>query len=638
MGNLIIKKVQYSGDNFEFISPELSSGINMITGDNGSGKSTFAYLIEYALGGKVKYFNPKEENEKYKEITKDSNNYVLIDLFIDDKPYTIKRFIGHQEILVNDGKKIQILPLLRHKENAPFIFSDWLLGKLNITPFELNLGSNLWQFNFNDLFRLLFYDQDTESKKIFKSPSNENFITDSVLIRKSIFETLLGISSVDFFKKHDELKATQREKELANSKLQDFLENYSNNLSLEEAISEYENDEKKLKDFYQQRELFQKQNVKVHDKTEYLAQLQHDLIETEIKVSDLTVNQKNLETEIIKIKKFHQALEHEIAEIEKIIFTNDKLNLFSMQICPFCMSKKNPKKGHCVCGEKYDEEDYEKFVYNSSEYKTILDYKTKSLHTIRTALDSYSSELIETEKELSINTKEHLNLREKLVKTVNSIEYSGNSQMIDDLNDQILEQKSKIQDLETKIKNLRHQESLEESFIEKKKQYNEVRKQYNQLKTKFENENKEVIESFNEIYLKLMKKSSYKAELAEIDEDYMPIIDGGYYKNKSASVPRRLMYYFTILSLSLKLKQVKHPRFLLIDTPEQDGIDEKNLKKDLSLLTYAIELSEDDEKKRIKNYQVILTTGKKKYPHDFKPFLKLKLDSEKENFILKEKS
>ena len=485
---------------------------------------------------------------------------------------------------------------------------------------------------------MLCYDQDTESKKIYKAPSNENFITDSILIRKSIFETLLGISSVDFFKKHDELKASQREKELANSKLQDFIENFSSNLTLEEAISEYENAEKKLDDFYQQRDLFQKQNVKVHDKTEYLARLQHDLIETEIKVSDLIVNKKDLETEIVKIKKLQQSLQNEIGELEKIIFTNDKLNLFSMQICPFCMSKKNPKEGHCVCGEKYDEDDYEKFVYNSSEYKTILDYKNKSLQTIQIALDSYSSELEDAEKELLNNEKEHNSLKEKLIKTVNSIEYSGNSQIIDDLNDQILEKKSRIQELETIIKNLKQSEYLEENFIEKKKEYDKVRKQYNLLKIKFEKENMEVIESFNQIYLKLMKKSSYKAETAEIDEDYMPIIDGGYYKNKSASVPRRLMYYFTILSLSLKLKQVKHPRFLLIDTPEQDGIDENNLKKDLALLPYAIELAKDDETETLPNYQVILTTGKKKYPKNFKPFRKLKLDTKKEKFILTDKS
>lgn len=45
MGNLIIKKVIYSGDRYYFESPELGTGINVIIGDNGSGKSTFSYFI-----------------------------------------------------------------------------------------------------------------------------------------------------------------------------------------------------------------------------------------------------------------------------------------------------------------------------------------------------------------------------------------------------------------------------------------------------------------------------------------------------------------------------------------------------------------------------------------------------------------
>lgn len=51
MGSLIVKKIKYSGEKYHYESPELNKGINIILGDNGSGKSTFSYFIEYALGG-----------------------------------------------------------------------------------------------------------------------------------------------------------------------------------------------------------------------------------------------------------------------------------------------------------------------------------------------------------------------------------------------------------------------------------------------------------------------------------------------------------------------------------------------------------------------------------------------------------
>ena len=74
------------------------------------------------------------------------------------------------------------------------------LEKLKISITELNMGTYSWKLNFSDLLRLIIYDQDTESKKIYKAPTVSNFVSDSLIIRKTIFEVLLGISSDEFFK------------------------------------------------------------------------------------------------------------------------------------------------------------------------------------------------------------------------------------------------------------------------------------------------------------------------------------------------------------------------------------------------------------------------------------------------------
>ena len=107
----------------------------------------------------------------------------------------------------------------------------------------------------------------------------------------------------------------------------------------------------------------------------------------------------------------------------------------------------------------------------------------------------------------------------------------------------------------------------------------------------------------------------------------------GVYKNKSADVPLRLMYYFTILALSLKNKEVKHPGLLIIDTPEDSGIDEPNLKKDLSLLNDTFLYGSQSDK----IYQVILTTGLDKYPEYFDEKIKDIFNKEENIFILKER-
>lgn len=134
-----------------------------------------------------------------------------------------------------------------------------------------------------------------------------------------------------------------------------------------------------------------------------------------------------------------------------------------------------------------------------------------------------------------------------------------------------------------------------------------------------------------------MQASLCNCKSAQIDEEYMPYIDEGEYKNKSADVPKRMMYYYTILSLALKLKSVKHPRFLLLDTPETAGIDDDNLKHDLGLLELALQLSKNKEIDNLGKFQILLTTGEDKYPKQYKEKIKLRFSKKKKDFILKER-
>lgn len=642
MGNLIIRKVTYSGDNYSFESPELQDGINIIEGDNGSGKSTFSYFIAYGLGDNVKPFDRDNKTNRYDEITKDTNNYVTLDIEINSEKYKLKRFIGLNDIFVSDGENVEKYPIYRHKEHAPNIFSDWLLRKLEITQFEVNLGTIQWTFNFMDLYRLLYYDQDTEPSKIYKSPSSkDNFVTDSIIIRKTIFEVLLGISSIEYFQKMNEMKAAEKLRHEAKGRLDGFLTlhtdiNFKKELDNISIINEYEEQLAKLKN---QRDLYSKDNSMVNEKVFHLSTLQSELINTELDISNNRIKIQGINTEIYNIEKMYKALENEISDIKKTIFTHEQLNLFSMQVCPFCMnSKKERKDGHCICGEKFNENGYEKFVYNSSEYKKILQHKEKSLKTIEIALNSYYEEIDKLNKEVSQKEHDAIEQKEELSKAISSIEFSGNSQFIDSINDKILEVKSNILDEKRKEGIISTYTTLNSTFNTKNLEYEKKVKAFQKAQNIFETNNAKTIQEFNVIYNQLMQKSSCKkCEKAEINEDYMPVINDGNYINKSADVPKRLMYYFTILSLSLKLNNVKHPRFLLIDTPETVGIDDSNLKNDLGELDLALSLSKEEESATIPPYQVILTTGVGKYPSKYEDRVMLRFNTEDNTYILKSK-
>lgn len=631
MGSLIIEKVKYSGDKYIYESPKLGNGINLIVGDNGSGKSTFTYFIEYCLGNNIKYFEKDNNNKKYTEIVNDTNNFVELDILINSKKFQLKRFIGKNDIFINDNNDIKILPI---KRNQNIIFSDWLLEKLDISITELNMGTYSWKLNFSDLLRLIIYDQDTESKKIYKAPIDTNFVTDSLIIRKTVFEVLLGISSNEYFKKHDELKAITKKKDSALSALNDFNEKYSGveleKAGIENKINTYN---ETLEKAYSERKLYLSSNTKIDEKAEFINSVQEELIQTDLKISKQNLLYNNYQIEYDKISKLYENQLNEIKEIEKIIFTNDKLNLFSFKLCPFCMSKHEPLKNHCLCGSEIKDENYEKFVYNSNEYDIILKHKNKSVETLQIALDSYFKEITSIKNELDLLSEKSSNLTIKLKKLISSIEFSGNTELVDSLNDKILETKKELDKYEYLLDISTKKAELEETFDSLNEKYKAKNKEFKQLHLEFISQNKSLIADFNKIYCYLLQKSSAGANIAEIDEDYMPIIDGGVYKNKSADVPLRLMYYFTILALSLKNKTVKHPGLLVIDTPEDSGIDEVNLKNDLSLISYAIEQGEKNKKP----YQIILTTGLDKYPESFKEYIKDEFNTSKGVFILKDK-
>jgi len=635
MGSLIVKKVMYSGDHYEYSSPTMNSGINIILGDNESGKSTFSYFIEYGLGGKIKPFVNDDVDARYSLILDDTNNYVQVDILIDEVPYSLKRFINTHDIFIDQEGEVKAYPLERKGSN--FIFSDWLLDKLGIPVFELYLGAAHWYFNFNDLFRLLNYDQNTEAKKIYKEPLAENFIADSIIIRKSIFEILLGMSSAEYFRILDIAKAALKARDAAKTIYDGFIANNNGgNWDIDELNIKRANILNELTDLENQRNFELKRNTTYDDKVGELAEIQSKLVNLQLAASNDRVTISNLANEQNKISSLHEGLLREITQIEKIIFTHDKLDLFAMELCPFCMSKKDVVEGYCICGAKFTDDDYEKFVYNSNEYKDILLHKQKSIKAITLANDTYIEEMATIKSRLETTNTSIEEYTQKLKNIISTAEYAGNSTVIDDFNDRIFKLKEELSQVNSDLIGSQQKQKLKLDYDEKNSNFRIAQAHLNRAKIQYDQNNASTILQFNKTYSLLLSKSSYKSTEAYIDEDYMPFIDNKEYKAKSSEVPKRLMYYFTILSLALQLDSVKHPRFLLIDTPEDAGIDTDNLNLNLALLEEAIELSKNDEGV-IKDYQVILTTGYGKFPEEFEKYIIERFSKKDGNYILKAK-
>ena len=218
MGRLAIRRVIYKGEKYSYESPYLNDGLVIMEGVNGHGKSTFMSLIYYCLGGSVQSFNKNDNSgKKHKEICEDKNNYVEMLIEINGEEYELTRYIGSSSIFIVDEKEnvIETCVFRQQNDKTITVFSDWILDKLKIEVFDLVQGTKSFKLNFTDLMRLIYHDQTTEVDRIYKDADNSNFMSDSLEIRKAIFEILLGKIYNDYYYTLGQYKIKLKEYEKA---------------------------------------------------------------------------------------------------------------------------------------------------------------------------------------------------------------------------------------------------------------------------------------------------------------------------------------------------------------------------------------------------------------------------------------
>lgn len=626
MSKLLIRQVRYYGQEYIYESPILREGVNILEGENGSGKTTFSSLIYFGLGGSVKWFN--DGNKAHTEIVNDNSNYTEISFEISGIPYLATRYFSGKEIHIVSPDDVKSLPINR-SEKKPVTFSDWLLNKLDIKVVDIYQGSEDYKINFYDLSRLFYYDQLTEPDRIFKRPDNENFITDSIIIKKAIFEILNGNAFDDFYESISEYRRAQDEFTSIKSLLQNFNalnadsnKNYENknSFNLSNDFSELVEQRQKLEDY---RNTIKDNLTTTNSDSELLARSRNRYSALEEKRNTARRQKEDLIYDYSRVNRLHSSLILEVTQLKKIMITNEKLNLFSPNTCPYCLTEVKKQENKCICGSDVNEEQYQKFFYSKEEYFRILNSKQKNIETVNHAISSYEEEIDELNDRIGHYNFQLTKLDEDIIaiqqgqKTVRNVE-------IREINDKILETEKEIVNLKQQIKIEKKREKLQQQVDQKQIEVSTKRRNMESLKISASKDMDEIKNLFNSKYYSMMQKSLSDCRAARIGEDdYMPIINSGAYTEASSNVSKRITYFFTLLHLSL-VKNTNFPKFLLIDTPENIGIDDDNLIKILSLID---EIGQGENKE--KEYQIILTTGENKYPSQFKKDVFQKLTKKK---------
>ncbi|MDR4998979.1 hypothetical protein [Brevibacillus parabrevis] len=636
MGSLAIRRVTYWGDKYHYSSPEFDMGLQIIQASNGAGKTTFSAFICYGLGMYVRQFDFKEKAEIHKEVSSDTNNYILIDILIDSKLYQLTRYFQTQQNTVfikgEDGTE-DSFPIYRtNKEDVTF--SDWILSKLGIEVCEIYQGTKKFKINFSDLFRLIHYDQETSVSKIYKEHRNDNnFVSDSTTVRKVIFELLIGHQFSEYYAMMGELNRIEREKDTHKATLDSYLDmtskmgyqvNKMNPEELTNQIREYNHQLEKL-NFY--RESLKEKRYDSSQLNNHVRQLRNELVHAETRYSELKLNKRNTSLELSDLLQLKEDIILEATQIKKIILAHQELNLFSPNTCPCCLRDIQRQENHCICGSPIDETQYEKFFYDSEEYLDILKSKQKSVETIEAAIGSCKEELSYFEDELARFDLQKEKIMTQLRQVEKDLQLNASDSELNAVNEKILEVKESIQSIEQKKTLYEKYEELDNNLQDAKEQLSELKQKLAKMEIGVNILLKKQVAEFSEIYRELLIEADKDVITAYIDEDYMPVINGGVYRQASSNVAKRFIYFLSLLKMAITNDEMPFPRFLLIDTPENLGIDRDNLNKCLSQILKVVEGATD--------FQIILTTGLGKFPSELEEYVAETLTSDKK--LLKER-
>ncbi|CCK82402.1 conserved uncharacterized protein [Desulfobacula toluolica Tol2] len=655
-----INKIIYSGKNYYFESEDFDKNIVLIEGDNGTGKSTLCNLIYFALGGEVKVFR-KSNDQRHTQITSDTDNYVDLLVTISDQNYVFRRYIGDNDITVIPyeikitqivdsetehtvetkeiqflGDSTEILPV--NRQSDPFIFSDWILEKLGISVVEFYHGYSTFKINFTDLMRLMYHDQQPDPENIYKKIDDKSaLVSDSEMLKNAIFELLIGKSYSDYYDSIVKEKKLLKKKALAKGLVEEYKlladqmrkNDELKNISFLKA--EIEKNEVQLDKLHGARLIFKNNRSVSGSLDPDIETYKSTIIENALLLSQKREHQINTFDERYKIASLLTETRSEIHKIEKIIFTHDKLNLFTADTCPYCLSKVEREDNHCVCGSPIEEDQYERFFYTSQEYKEILKSKVKTLETIKLAYDAYNQDINDIKASVSeIEGVIQVN-RTKLEAALNKIDESIDVESLNDIDDRIIEVRKNISDLVQLSEMEEKLQKLQDEYDTARDEAKDAELARKELGIQAKRDVTSKVHTFSQKYNELMVDTLPDCRSARIRlENYLPLINDGEYKEASSRVSIRLMYYITMMHLSLDDSEITFPRFLLVDTPETAGIELDNLINCISKF--------EDLDSYYSNYQVIISTGLNKYPESLKENRVLYMPERKKDYmLLKEK-
>lgn len=482
---LLLKQLILVGHRKNYTVP-FNPGVNIIYGEEDSGKSSILELINYLLGS--------SRLDKYIELEQ-SVKYAVLELDLKNIRYCIKRdiFDKHKDIEVYMSSYVEIgkhfpkkyIPKYNKKTQGEF-FSDFLLDALNLSKIKIKTSpskdnSELQRLSFRDLFQFCYLDQDDVGSKHFLK--NTNYAVYPKV--KEVFKYIFNLNDEEI----SELQQFISHKTITRNNLVENLsviENFLTTIEIQslDEINEFLSNIKSALEVLDKRKQDFDKTI-TSDSKEY-HYLQENLKTLNYRIQDIAKKQKKCVKTIKEYKKLINDYYDDKLKFEALISSKGLIGKVddNILICPLCE--------HDIKQEKI----IEKFsITDTSKMDSEIKLLKKRIKDLNSLIDNEKKEFIKNEtllsqlnqksetlrKSIDEELKEHISpylaQRDELIKAQSS--YKEQEKQIlkalkirneeNKINQQIKQLKKNIEELNNRLKDLTNSQlSLDSTLLKLK--------------------------------------------------------------------------------------------------------------------------------------------------------------------------
>ena len=392
---LQLRKLQVTTGGRIAYSERFHSGVNIIRGENGSGKSTIADFIFYILGGEFDDWKAVARNcdEVQAEILT-SRGPICLRRDIEGKQAPIKVFFGSwDEAQGHSLDGWETFAIRRHEKSTKPSFSQMMFRSMLIPEAQSDGASNI---TMHQILRLLYADQRSPSTRLFRFET-----WDTQNIRSAVGDLICGVAGYELY----ETSLAIREKESLFEEVRKHLSALLKLLPSDESLNNPAAIRGQIQSLEQEREgvLASISKVDEHidegEVTKFLTArrtARDALRKTKEKVAAEEAAIAGYELEIADLDEFLKFLGEMIEKVEQAEASRDAIGHIEFSHCPACLAplKSQTDEHQChACGSEKDPEN-EKARYNQirldfeiqqRESRQLLDQKLAGLAASKSA-------------------------------------------------------------------------------------------------------------------------------------------------------------------------------------------------------------------------------------------------------------